>query len=158
MKDRINPPVRWRKFEADRHRTNDLGDSKRAYEFRGKFVTNGTERNVLRWKPQFLTDDIDGRPRPVAISLGLGARPHLEEGLSGPAPGASTPLDKCVGRGKRKFGFQTGKNRWLVPWATLKRRQARARYWKLVMCVLNPWELLAPRGRILRDHTSQHTF
>ncbi len=37
----------------------------------------------------------------MAISLGLGARPHLEEGLSGPAPGASTPLDKCVGRGNR---------------------------------------------------------
>ncbi len=47
MKDGMNPPVRWRKFEADRHRTNDLGDSKRANEFRGKFVTNGMERNVL---------------------------------------------------------------------------------------------------------------
>ncbi len=45
----------------------------------------------------------------MAISLGLGACPHLEEGLSGPAPGASTPLDKCVGRGDRDFGFQTGK-------------------------------------------------
>ncbi len=45
----------------------------------------------------------------MAISLGLGACPHLEEGLSGPAPGASTPLDKCMGRGDRDFGFQTGK-------------------------------------------------
>ncbi len=48
MKDGMNPPVRWRKFEADRHRINDLDDSKRANDFRGKFVTNGTERNVLR--------------------------------------------------------------------------------------------------------------
>ncbi len=48
MKGGINPPVRWRKFEEDRHRTNDLGDSKWANEFRSKFVTNGTERNGLR--------------------------------------------------------------------------------------------------------------
>ncbi len=27
MKGGMNPPVRWRKFEADRHQTNDLGDS-----------------------------------------------------------------------------------------------------------------------------------
>ncbi len=48
MKDGMNPLVRWRKFEADRNRTNDLGDGKQANEFRSKLVTNGTERNVLR--------------------------------------------------------------------------------------------------------------
>ncbi len=46
MKDGMNPPVRWRKFEADCHWTNDLGDSKWANEFRSKLVTNGAEWNI----------------------------------------------------------------------------------------------------------------
>ncbi len=48
MEDGMNSPVRWRKFEADCHRTNDLGDSKRANEFGSKLITNGAKRNVLR--------------------------------------------------------------------------------------------------------------
>jgi hypothetical protein len=78
MKDGMNPPVHWRQFEADCHRTNDLGDSERANEFGGELVRDGAERNVLSRKPHFLTDDVNGRLRPVAIGLGLGARPHLE--------------------------------------------------------------------------------
>ncbi len=48
MEDGMNSPVRWRKFKANCHRTNNLGDSKRANEFRSKLITDGTERNVLR--------------------------------------------------------------------------------------------------------------
>ncbi len=42
--------------------------------------------------------------------LNLGARPYLEEGLSGPAPGVAAPLDKGVGRGNRDFGLHTRKS------------------------------------------------
>ncbi|RXN19213.1 endogenous retrovirus group K member 11 Pol [Labeo rohita] len=71
MEDGMNPPVYWRKFEADCHRTNDLGDRKWANEFRSKFIRHGSERNVLGRKPHFRADDVYGRPRPVAISFGL---------------------------------------------------------------------------------------
>ncbi len=40
MKDGMNPAARWRKFEVDCHRTNDLCDSKWDIEFRSKLVTN----------------------------------------------------------------------------------------------------------------------
>ncbi|RXN25218.1 PWWP domain-containing MUM1L1-like protein [Labeo rohita] len=71
MEDGMDPPVYWRKFEADCHRTNDLGDRKWANEFRSKFIRHGLERNVLGRKPHFRADDVYGRPRPVAISFGL---------------------------------------------------------------------------------------
>ncbi len=78
MKHGMNSPVHWREFEADCHRTNDLGDSKRADKFWSKLIRNGAERNALGRKPHFLTNDVDGRLRPVAIGFGLGARSHLE--------------------------------------------------------------------------------
>jgi len=78
MKGGMNSPVRWRKFKADCHRTNDLGDSERANKFGSKLIRDGTERNVLGRKPHFLTHDVYGRLRPVAVSFSLGARPHLE--------------------------------------------------------------------------------
>ncbi len=77
-------------------------------------ITHGPERNVLGRKPHFLTNDVDGRLRPVAISLSLGARPHPEESLSGSRPGTVTPLDEGVSRGDRDFGFHTREKRWLV--------------------------------------------
>ncbi len=110
----MNSPVRRRKFEADCHWAKNLSDSKRANKFGSKFTTYGTERNVLSRKPHFLTYDVDGRTRPVAIGLGLGACSHPEKSLTGSSPGATTPLDKGVSRGDRDFRFQTGKNRWLV--------------------------------------------
>ncbi len=110
----MNSPVRRRKFEADCHRTKNLGDRKRANEFGSKFITDGTERNVLRRKPHLLTNDVYGRLQPVAIGLSLSARSHSEESLTGSSPSATTPLDEGVGRGDRDFGFQTRKNRWLV--------------------------------------------
>ncbi len=76
MKHGMNSPVHWREFEADCHRTNDL--CKRADKFWSKLIRNGAERNVLGRKPHFLTNDVDGRLRPVAIGFGLGARSHLE--------------------------------------------------------------------------------
>ena len=114
MKGGMNSPVRWRKFEADCHRTNNLGDSERANEFGGKLIRHGAERNVLSRKPHFLTNDVYGWPRPVAIGFSLGARPHLEQSLTGSGPCAVTPLDERVSGGDRDFGFQTGKNWWLV--------------------------------------------
>ncbi len=78
MKDGMNSPVRRRKVEADCHRTNDLGDSERANEFGCKFIGHGAEKNVLGRKLHFLTSDVYGRPRPVAVGFGLGAWPHLE--------------------------------------------------------------------------------
>ena len=78
MKHGVNPPVHWREVEADCHRTNDLGDRKRANKFGSKFISNGSERNVLGRKPHFLTNDVYGRPRPVAFGFGLGARSRLE--------------------------------------------------------------------------------
>ncbi len=71
-------------------------------------------RNVLGRKPHFLTNDVDGRLRPVAISLSLGARPHPEESLSGSRPGTVTPLDEGVSRGDRDLGFHTREKWWLV--------------------------------------------
>ncbi len=44
----MNSPVRRRKFEADCHRTNNLGDSKWANKFGSKLITDGPERNILR--------------------------------------------------------------------------------------------------------------
>ena len=79
---RMNSPVHWREVEADCHRTNNFGDRKRANEFRSQFIGYGAERNVLSRKPHFGTDDVYGRPRPVAIGFGLGARPQTEESLS----------------------------------------------------------------------------
>ncbi len=110
----MNSPVRRREFEADCHRTNNLGDRKRANKFGSQLITHGPERNVLGRKPHFLTNDVDGRLRPVAISLSLGARPHPEESLSGSRPGTVTPLDEGVSRGDRDFGFHTREKRWLV--------------------------------------------
>ena len=78
MEGGMNPPVHWREFEADCHRAKDLGDSERADKFGSKFIRDGTQRNVLGRKPHFLTNDVYGRPRPVAIGFSLGARPHLE--------------------------------------------------------------------------------
>ena len=78
MEDGMNPPVHWREFEADCHRANDLGDSEWANKFGSRFIRDGTERNVLSRKPHFLTDDVNGRLRPVAIGVSLSARPHLE--------------------------------------------------------------------------------
>ncbi len=72
----MNSPVRRREFEADCHRTNNFSDRKRANKFGSQLITHGPERNVLGRKPHFLTNDVDGRLRPVAISLRLGARPH----------------------------------------------------------------------------------
>lgn len=43
----MNSPVCWRKFEAECHQTNLLGDSKGANEYRIKLITDGTERTVL---------------------------------------------------------------------------------------------------------------
>ncbi len=103
----MNSPVRRREFEADCHRTNNLSD-------RSQLVTHGPERNVLGRKPHFLTNDVDGRPRPVAISLSLGARPYPEESLSGSRPGAVTPLDEGVSRGDRDFRLHTREKGWLV--------------------------------------------
>ena len=74
MEHGMNSPVRRRKFEADCHRTNDLGDRKRANKFGSKFIRDGSERNVLGRKPHFGTDDVYGRLPPVAIGFGLGAR------------------------------------------------------------------------------------
>ncbi|RXN33142.1 hypothetical protein ROHU_004391 [Labeo rohita] len=98
MEHGMNPPVRWREIKADCHRTNDLGDRKRANEFGSKFIRNGSERNVLSRKPHFGTDDVYGRPRPVAIGFGLGARSHLDQSLTGSGPCATAPLDEgeCV--------------------------------------------------------------
>ncbi len=42
-------------------RTNNIGDSKRANGFRNKLIPDRTERNILRSKPHFLTNDVDGR-------------------------------------------------------------------------------------------------
>lgn len=125
MEGGMNPPVRRREFEADCHRTNDLGDSERADKFGSKFIRYGAERNVLGRKPHFLTDDVNGRLRPVAIGFSLGARSHLEQSLTGSGPCAMTPLDKGVNRGDRDLGIQTRKNRWLVTYTTLKWRKAR---------------------------------
>ncbi len=88
-------------------------DRKRANKFGSQLITHGSERNVLGRKPHFLTNDVDGRLRPVAISLSLGARPHPEESLSGSRPGTVTPLDEGVSRGDRDFGFHTREKRWL---------------------------------------------
>ncbi len=79
----MNSPVRRRKFEVDCHWAKNLSDSKRVNKFGSKFTTCGAERNVLSGKPHFLTYDVDGRPRPVAIGLCLGACSHPEtSGLS----------------------------------------------------------------------------
>jgi hypothetical protein len=78
MKYGMNPPVHWRKVEADCHWTNDFSDRERANEFWCELIRNGAERNVLGRKPHFGTDDVYGRPPPVAIGFGLGACPHLE--------------------------------------------------------------------------------
>ncbi|RXN38198.1 endogenous retrovirus group K member 18 Pol -like protein [Labeo rohita] len=129
MEHGMNPPVRWREIKADCHRTNDLGDRKRANEFGSKFIRNGSERNVLSRKPHFGTDDVYGRPRPVAIGLGLGARSHLDQSLTGSGPCATAPLDEGVSGGDRDFGFQTWKNWWLVSYTTFKWGKARGRYW-----------------------------
>ncbi|RXN39355.1 hypothetical protein ROHU_000259 [Labeo rohita] len=110
-------------------RTNDLGDRKRANEFGSKFIRNGSERNVLSRKPHFGTDDVYGRPRPVAIGFGLGARSHLDQSLTGSGPCATAPLDEGVSGGDRDFGFQTWKNWWLVSYTTFKWGKARGRYW-----------------------------
>jgi hypothetical protein len=122
MENGMNSPVHWREVEADCHWTNDFSDSKRANEFGGKLIGNGTERNVLGRKPHFLTNDVNGRLRPVAIGFSLGARPHLEQSLTGSGPSAVAPLDEGVSGGDRDFGFQTGKNWWLVTYTTFKRR------------------------------------
>ncbi len=114
MERGMNSPVRRREFEADCHRTNNFSDRKRANKFGSQLITHGPERNVLGRKPHFLTNDVDGRLRPVAISLSLGARPHPEESLSGSRPGTVTPLDEGVSRGGRDFGFHTREKRWLV--------------------------------------------
>ncbi len=75
-----------------------------------------TERSgmFLEESHTFLTNDVYGRLRPVAIGLSLSARSHSEESLTGSSPSVTAPLDEGVGRGDRDFGFQTRKNRWLV--------------------------------------------
>ncbi len=70
--------------------------------------------NVLGRKPHFLTHDVYGRLRPVAIGLSLGASPHLKKSLTGSTPCVTAPLDEGVSGRDRDLGFQTGKNRWLV--------------------------------------------
>ncbi len=97
----MNSPVRRREFEADCHWTNNLSDRERANKFGSQFITHGSEWNVLGRKPHFLTNDVDGRLRPVGISLSLGARPHPEESLSGSRPGTVTPLERREQRGPR---------------------------------------------------------
>ncbi len=123
MKHGMNSPVRRREFEADCHWTNNFSDRERANKFGSQFITHGLEWNVLGRKPHFLTNDVDGRLRPVAISLSLGARPHPEESLSGSRPGTVTPLDEGVSRGDRDFGFHTegnlGKG---IKWAVFENR------------------------------------
>ncbi len=132
----MNSPVRRREFEADCHRTNNLGDRKRANKFGSQLITHGPERNVLGRKPHFLTNDVDGRLRPVAISLSLGARPHPEESLSGSRPGTVTPLDEGVAEGtatsdsilgKEVAGnlnyTQTAKGPWTTPVTSCERTQ-----------------------------------
>ncbi len=114
MKHGMNSPVCRREFEADCHWTNNFSDRERANKFGSQFITHGSEWNVLGRKPHFLTNDVDGRLQPVAISLSLGARPHPEENLSGSRPGTVTPLDEGVSRGDRDFGFHTREKRWLV--------------------------------------------
>ncbi len=114
MKHGMNSPVCRREFEADCHWTNNFSDRKRANKFGSQFITHGSEWNVLGRKPHFLTNNVDGRLRPVAISLSLGARPHPEESLSGSCPGTVTPLDEGMSRGDRDFGFHTREKRWLV--------------------------------------------
>ncbi len=52
----------------DYHWTKNFSDSERANEFRSQLT-----------KPHFLTDDIDGRLRLVAIGLSLGACTHPEK-------------------------------------------------------------------------------
>ncbi len=81
----------------------------------GASLLQTVQRGMFLDESHFLTNDVDGRLTPVAIGLGLGARPHPDERLSGSAPGAMTPLDKRVSGGNRDFGFCTGKNRCLVP-------------------------------------------
>ncbi len=103
MKNGMNSPVCQRKFEADCHWTKTLGDSKRADNFGSKFITNGAERNILGGKPHFLTNDVNGRLRPVAIGLSLSACAHLKESLPGLPPGAAAPLDKSVGQRKPRL-------------------------------------------------------
>ena len=61
----------------------------------------------------------------MAIDLSLGARPSLEKSLTGSAPGVTAPLDEGVSGGDQDFGFQTGKNWWLVTYTTFEWRQAR---------------------------------
>ncbi len=68
MERGMNSPVRRREFEADCHWTNNFSDRKRANKFGSQLITHGPERNVLGRKPHFLTNDVDGRLRPVAIS------------------------------------------------------------------------------------------
>ena len=96
MKGRMNSPIRRRKLELDRHRTNDPGDSERADKFGGKLVRNGSEWNVLSRKPHSLANDVYRRLRPVAIGLSLGARPHPEKSLTGSAPCVTAPLDEST--------------------------------------------------------------
>ncbi len=98
----MNSPVRWRKFEADCHRTNDLGDRKRANEFGSEFITDGAERNVLRRKPHFLTNDVYGRLRPVAIGLSLSARSRS----GGESHGLFSKCDGTSGRRRGQRGPQ----------------------------------------------------
>ncbi len=75
MERGMNYPVRRRKFEADCRWTNNFSDRKRANKFGNQLITHGTEWNVLGRKPHFLTNDVDGRLRPLTISLSLGACP-----------------------------------------------------------------------------------
>lgn len=118
----MDSPVRRSGFEADCHWTNDLGDRKWAINFWRKIITDGSERNIFRRKLHLLINDVDGRHRPLPIGLSLSACPHLEEGLSGPAPGASAPLDEGMSGGDSDFGFHTRINRWLVHKTTFKWR------------------------------------
>jgi len=53
---------KWNEFEADCH-------CQWANKFGSQFITNGAERNVLRRKLHFLTNDVYGRLQLVAIGL-----------------------------------------------------------------------------------------
>jgi len=64
------------------------------------------ERNVVGRKLHFLTHDVYGRPRPVAIGFSLSARPHLEQSLTGSGPCAVTPLDEGDGDGGLDDGVE----------------------------------------------------
>lgn len=124
----------------------------------GASLREGTLRDRSLVESHTLTTHVTGGRSLMLVGRCFGSSANSDQGLPVFLPGASTLLNGSQGRRNCSFRFLWGKQRGLESNRTLKWGQTYIWWWKGVVSVFDPRQLLAPGARIVGCQAAESMF